>query len=439
MLLPIFLCCCSSTEIQNKASTISEISGDVFVETEKEIEDKILLAFCGDAMVHVPQALDAYDEATGTYDFDASFKYLKEDIEEADFAVVNFETALFEGAPTGFPTFLTPKEFATAIKHAGFDMVTNANNHALDQKQAGIDFTLDELDRVGLDHLGSYRNEDEYNLKKGTIIKEINGIKVGFLSYTRSTNCVWLPKDNNYAVNVYPNKYIEYISGDINYEKIEEALAYLDSENVDVKIAIMHWGVEYSTVNREQKELSKYLFDKGVKVIIGSHPHIIQEIEYDGEKDNFVVYSLGNFLSCQQDEKTDTSGIMYVELKKDDDNNINISDIYYKPVTIIMRERGLTPRFYVVNSHKTLKNLISMEDKDLLGIMSKKLTTQIQESLNLCHSCWIDFLDYYIKYDKKDYTDEDLESDNIKDIYRKNFENDKLAPKKVNYIDLPDE
>ena len=164
--------------------------------------ERLQIVSVGDIMCHSPQFKSVYKD--GKYDFTKWFDPVKEYIENGDLAIANLETT-FSGADkkySGYPGFNTPEELGIAIKEAGFDILTTANNHSLDRRNYGVVSTLNELDKLELKHTGTYRNEEERTI----LIEETNGIKIAFMSYTYGTNGIPIPKENPSAVNIINKK-----------------------------------------------------------------------------------------------------------------------------------------------------------------------------------------------------------------------------------------
>ena len=255
-----------------------------------------LIAF-GDYMVHRPQ-INAAKTADG-FDFSGDFQYLKPYIEAADVAMINLETTLTDGAKgyTTFPMFASPIEIARDLKAMGFDVVSTANNHAYDTFGPGVETTYRALTDAGMDVVGTGENKAE------PLIKTVNGMKIGFLSYTYGLNGndgVMKNSEKPEAVAVYSE---EKAAGDI---------AALKAAGVDAVVCFMHWGVEYvKEPTAEQKKQAAYLAQKGVDIIFGSHPHVplgIDNIAH-GDRRTFVAYSMGNFVSNQRREYMNTSRV----------------------------------------------------------------------------------------------------------------------------------
>lgn len=299
---------------------------------EKEIpipeDTTIHMTVAGDILCHNTNFWDAYDASTDTYDFSYSFENIKKYFDNADIAIGTLETN-FAGKSVGYsnyPLFNSPEALATDLKELGFDILATANNHCLDKGYSGMVSTLAELDKAGIEHMGTYTSEEssyEY------LIKDVNGITMAFLNYTYGTNGIPVPKGKEYAVNF------------INKEKIKSDLDNVKSIGVDVICVNMHWGVEYRlTQTKEQEELADFLFQNGVDLILGSHTHCLEPMEKrtvvleDGtEKDGFVIYSLGNFMSGQKADNSRQSVILDIQLTKNGaDGKISIDQVEYTPI-----------------------------------------------------------------------------------------------------------
>ena len=299
------------------------------VEEEKQIEDSHMrLSVIGDIMCHNTQYMDAYDSSTKTYDFSYVFEDVQEATSDSDILMGNLETT-FAGAEKGYsnyPHFNTPEQLAVDLKEMGIDILTTANNHCMDTGYDGVESTLSYLDEVGIEHTGTNRSIEEQNK---VLIKEVNGIKLAFLSFTYGTNGIKIPSDKSYAVNLIDEEFI--------LSQIELA----QQENPDLIIASMHWGIEYqNTQNENQEKWADFLIENGVSIIFGSHPHVLQPMEYrevkleNGDvRKGFVIYSLGNFMSGQTQKNTQTSIILSLDInKKGNTSEIFVDDVSYVPI-----------------------------------------------------------------------------------------------------------
>lgn len=257
-------------------------------EIKKEPIEKtytLSLAATGDALLHNSVIKDG-KQSDGTYDFKHQLTYIKEIIKNYDLAYYNQETP-FGGDDKGFkgyPLFNSPTAYGDAMIDAGFNMVSLATNHTLDQGANGVLNFYEYFQDKDVMYHGIADSEESRN---NYIIKEKNNITYSMLSYTTSTNGLPIPSDKEYLVNKY------------NEEMVKKDIEYL-RDKVDVLIVAMHWGVEYTHTPTEQElEIAQYLADLDVDIILGAHPHCIQPI--DIIDDTVVFYSLGNFISNQGD------------------------------------------------------------------------------------------------------------------------------------------
>lgn len=322
---------------------IEDIKEEIEIIEEPKISSISLLA-AGDIMFHSPQYRAAYNKETDSYDFNSTFKYIKKYVENADIALANFETVT-AGKEIGYqsyPRFNTPKESLLAIKEAGFDILSTANNHSLDHGKKGLISTIDNINEYGMKNIGTYK---EPNVP--IFVEEVEGITIGFLSYTYGLNGLdsFLTKEE-----------LSYMVNRIDEDKIKEDIENTKSLGADITVVFIHWGNEY------QREPSVYQIDLGEKmvewganIILGSHPHVIQKsqiINKDG-KDNFIIYSMGNFLSNQRKETLNNSytedGVMVnLEIEKDfSTGDTIIKNINYIP-TWVHRYRENGKLFYEI-------------------------------------------------------------------------------------------
>lgn len=259
----------------------------------------------GDSLCHNTQYWDAYNKKTGVYDFSYVYEDIKSYTKSSNITIGSLETT-FAGEKRGYsnyPTFNTPDSLAKALKDIGVDIISLAGNHALDYGYTGLCRTIDVLDNAGIAHLGTYKTAED---QKKILIQNVKGLNIAFINYTYGTNGIPLPSGKDYCVNL--------IDKDLIKKQIEQA----KNQNVDIIVACMHWGTEYrTTANSEQEDLADFLFENGVDIILGNHPHVLEPMEKrnitlpDGtEKEVFVVYALGNFTADQREEITRDSAIL---------------------------------------------------------------------------------------------------------------------------------
>lgn len=385
-LLLLLTGCGSAPSTQADASEPPEAS-------EPVVQPNIVstLAVCGDAMSHMPQTRDAYDSQAGAYDYKPMIRFAKPWIEQADYAVVNLETT-FAGGPdySGFPAFNTPDALGDALKDAGFDLVSTANNHCLDRGYDGMVRTLDVLDNLGLAHVGTYRSAVERAAQNGVHVADVGGIKVAFLSYTYGTNGIPLSKSHPDTVNILHTDYMSDAQA-LDTARIADDLAAAEALSPDLIAVIVHWGVEYQTTqNEHQEEIADFLFDHGADVILGSHPHVLQPMETrtltdrDGTTHTgFVCWSLGNFISSQNDEYTDTTVVLNLELTKNPNTGAtDVTKVGYVPLYMLDREQEVDgERFTLLDAHRGIEEYASGDSSYISASTEKKL----QKCVSDCH------------------------------------------------------
>ena len=273
------------------------------VNTKKETYASMVMV--GDALIHgtVYGTAHRYANYNG-YDFKPMLEHIKERVKDYDLAYYNQETIL-GGTELGlstYPLFNSPYEVGDAFIDAGFNLVSLATNHTIDKGEKGVlnsrNYWNQQADVLAAGSYSSFEERDK------VVIKEVNGIKYAFLSYTTYTNGLIVPTGKEYLVNVYDEDLIK-----------EEIIRYRDQ--VDLLMVAMHWGTEYMTYpTNEQKEISEYLASLGVDLIIGCHPHVIEPIEYID--DTLVIYSLGNFISSQIGVERLTGLMLSLNIKKEE-------------------------------------------------------------------------------------------------------------------------
>ena len=326
----------------NEAENDLNVDNSETVEPVKE-DVNIKMTVIGDIMCHNSQYKDAYDGST--YDFSYVFDDIKDYISSADIAVGNLETT-FAGKERGYsnyPRFNSPEQLAYNLKDMGIDVLCTANNHSMDTNYSGVVSTLDFLDDAGISHMGTSRTAEEQNQ---ILVKDVNGIKIAFLDFTSGTNGIPVPSANSYCVNL--------IDKDLILKQLELAKA----QEPDLICVNMHWGLEYQNVqNSDQEDWADFLFENGVDVILGSHPHVLQPMEKrtvtleDGTtKDCFVIYSLGNFISGQTKKNTRTSIILNISFTKDGETEkTTIGDVSYVPIYMYKASSGSTKRYKLLD------------------------------------------------------------------------------------------
>jgi poly-gamma-glutamate synthesis protein (capsule biosynthesis protein) len=277
----------------------------------------------GDILLHTPVAKSAQKD-DGGYDFTAIFANLKEEISKADLALVNQEVIIggSELKVTGYPAFNAPYELGHALMDAGFDIVCHATNHALDKGKQGLVNCLNfwETNYPKTAILGIHGTREE---SEEITVYEMEGIRIAFLNYTYSTNGKPFPEDMPYAVDML---------------KKDEMKADLQkaSEMADFVVVAPHWGTEYVLEETNtQKNWAKFFADNGADLVLGTHPHVIEPIDWVDE--TLVYYSLGNFVNWTSSKGDGIAnrmvgGMAMVTLSRGEDGEVFIKEAGVEPI-----------------------------------------------------------------------------------------------------------
>ncbi|MDL2300261.1 CapA family protein [Clostridiaceae bacterium OttesenSCG-928-D20] len=367
-------------------------SDETFYEGEGQTATMRLSVF-GDIVVHTGINFEARtDDETG-YDYAKIFPDAAEQFRNADYAVGCIETTFPEGLDyDGYPLFRTPEQLAKGLADSGVDMLNTASNHSLDSWKSGLDRTLDILDKYEVEHVGTYRTQEERDENAGFRIVERNGIKIAFGAYTYGTNGLPLNNDT-YAVNVFTSDYMTTIS-DVKYDMMKEDIAVAKTLGADIIAVWMHWGNEYEIrSNKMQDDIADFLFQEGVDIILGGHTHVPQPMETriieDGDGNTrvgFIMYSLGNFLSCQNDKYTDLTAIVNIDIEKNlDTGKIRFSNIEYVPMYMVdLYDFNIMAdwRYRLWNVNEAIADIESGYDRGIITSELSDAIYQAKEDLN---------------------------------------------------------
>ena len=359
----------NNTEIRQTSSNEEKIA-------QEEIKPDVTftLTAIGDIMCHNTQYWDAYQKETDTYDFSYVFENVKDYIAAGDVSIANIETS-FAGKERGYsnyPVFNSPDELARDVKATGLDIITTAGNHCLDMGYSGLSRTIDVLKNNGIEQLGTYKSQEE---RDTIFIKDVKGIKIAFIDYTYGTNGIPVPSGKEYCVNLIDKNLIK--------KDIESA----KSQNVDMIVACMHWGDEYKTkANKEQEDLADFLFKNGVNVIIGNHPHVLEQMEKrtvtleDGTtQDGFVIFACGNFICDQNAENTRNSIILNLDITRHSDGKVTVDKANYIPIYMYKGAPGKLRRMKVLDIEKSIANYENGTDTSIGQSTYNDLKAQLEK------------------------------------------------------------
>lgn len=329
----------------------------------------------GDIMTHQTQ-LNAQKKGDGSYDFKDNYQYMRPIFESFDLMIANVETT-FAGAKKGYsayPRFNTPDALAEAVKYSGIDVVSTTNNHLFDNGTDAMFRTLDVLREQGLITLGTHKDTTEKNYE----IVDIKGVKVGLAAYTyesgkvdglKTINGLVVPKSKGNMINSFD----PYESTD-DLPKLKATVDAMKTDSAEFIVFVLHWGVEYKSLpNENQLLITQHLNSCGVDVIFGSHPHVVQPIDFI-ENDStgqltYVAYSMGNFISNQRYEtmsnySTEDGLMTGIVVKKESNAKPVLEAVFYEPTWVHRYKTNGRYNYAVLPANKTLKAPKSFNIKD---------------------------------------------------------------------------
>ena len=380
--------------LNNGIDETGRVENSVDEKEQEAIENEeikyIDIVSLGNLIIHQSQINGAKNE--NGYDFSPSFQYIKEMVSEADISLGILEGALAGGEPTGYPIFNSPDEVIDSLRDTGIDVVNYANNHIYDYDDEGLQRTIEITKEKGLDVLGVKSTEEE----KSYLVKEVDGVKIGFVSYVFETAAVNGYKTiNSNPVSINRENLINtfnYNDLESFYNRIASEISAMKAEGVKFIIASMHWGEEYNTyIEATQNEIAKKLNELGVDIILGGHPHVIQPYEIicnESGHSTFVIYSQGNSLSNQSEQEIGVAesedGIMIKFTLEKKDGNVSLKEYKIIPTWVYKEEKGdgtyyhkiipveealANPEEYGINSdvYARLENSLN-RTKSILGI-----------------------------------------------------------------------
>ena len=281
------------------------VIGDV----KSEEPSYVSLVAVGDNLMHYDVSMSGL-QPDGSYNYDYNFAYVRDIVQAADLAVINQECVI-GGDQWGirdYPCFNVRTEVAAAIANAGFDVVLAATNHVLDIGKVGSLFMVDFF-RTNYPQLTLLGIHDSWETRDEIHVIEKNGIKIGMINYTDILNCRGdYDADGQYLVDM------------LDYDRLAMLIQKTKAAS-DFVIVFPHWGTEYNLeIDDSQSEQAAFLAAQGVDLVIGTHPHVVEPIDYVDRPDGgkmLIYYSLGNFQSLQRKEATLLGGMAKVIIKKD--------------------------------------------------------------------------------------------------------------------------
>ena len=297
---------------------------------EQNTTTKIHIRAAGD--LNITDSVVKSGLTAGGYDFTRSFMDVAPLLSEADLTVLNLEGNIV-GEPYGTERTSAPNELLKALRSAGVDLIQMANSCAINNGLIGLKSTLNAIQNAGMEPIGAYATQEDFNRSKGYTICEAQGVKVAFVAFTKGLSGMGLPAGSEDCVNLLYTDYdSEYKKMDT--EGITKILKNVAAEKPDVTIALLHWGSEGTDSHSDSQERIINLMKKqGVDVIIGTHPHRLHKIDFDQAAGTLVAYSLGDFFGDASAGGSNYSIILDIEITKDNHSGMTrVTDYNYVPI-----------------------------------------------------------------------------------------------------------
>lgn len=346
-------------ELAEQARELDKQTGEIFTAMETEIKETntkkdgikktstAKISAVGDILCQMDMIQDAQNE--DSYDFSYMFDNITKYVKKSDIAIGTLETNFTSNRYSGVGKYNTPTEFLTAVKNSGISLVSLAHNHVLDYGEDGLNQTISKIHEKGMSITGIQNNEENENSEFTGNIKEVNGIKIAFLSYTYGlSNENEVSEEEKSKVNIFSE---ELALKDIQYAK----------ENSNYIIVIMHWGdVNSSTITDYQNNITGFLVNNDVDMILGSHPSVVEpmKIIQNAEGKNILVaYSLGNYISSLKYENADVELILNIQIAKlEDQEKAVLQKVDYTPIYVLDNGTKAEKRFELTDMKQLAKD-----------------------------------------------------------------------------------
>ena len=290
-----------------------------------QMEDTTVIHFTAAGDINVT-------DNTAHLDFQEALMDVLPVLSAADLTAVNFEGNLV-GAPYGSEHYSAPQSLMEALFNTGVDLVQMANSRSIVNGLGGLNTTLHNIRAAGLEPVGAWSTNEEAQKSGGYTIREVNGIRVAVVAFTKGMDSMALPVGSENCVNVLYEDYAT-VWQEVDTEGITKILKSVAKEKPDITIALVHWGSEYrDQISSTQEIIRDVMLENGVDAIIGTHPHYVQAIEYDPENGTLVAYSLGDLLGDGETAGTEYGVILDLEITRDNlEGTTKITGYSYTPI-----------------------------------------------------------------------------------------------------------
>ena len=372
----------ATLDVAEETSKEEAAFGDEDENSRENPAPSLSLIMVGDILLHTPVEESAL-QADGSYDFTAIFSETKELIQAADLALVNQEVIIGgeELGVSGYPAFNAPYAIGDALAEAGFDVVCHGTNHAIDKGKKGLMNCLSFWEEYYPD-MAILGIHDSQESQDNIYIYEQDGIRIAILNYTYGTNGIALPSDMPYGVDL------------LEQEKVVADIAKAE-EAADFTIVCPHWGTEYQLgISSMQEKWTDIFLQSGVDLVLGTHPHVIEPIEWVRDEESghemLVYYSLGNFVNWTSGTGDGVAnrmvgGMAQVTLEKNNTGEVSIAEYGVEPLVCHLEEGRNGVKVYCLKDYAA-----KLAEKN--EIIQQDAAFSLQYCQDLCQKVWGDIL-----------------------------------------------
>lgn len=375
--------------LAQQAEELEKQTGEIFTSMEKDMNEATTasgeivrtstarIAAVGDILCQMDMVEDAY--SNGAYDFSSMFSNITKFVQNSDLAIGTLETNFIDGKYSGVGKYNSPIEFLTAVKQSGIDLVSLAHNHELDYGIDGLNTTINKVQEQNISITGISNNKENENKDFTGIIKEINGIKIAFIGYTYGlSNENELTEEEKLIANIYSE---DLAKKDLEYAK----------ENSNYIIAIMHWGdVNTSTISEYQNNITAFLVNNGVDMILGTHPAVVEPmkiIQNSEGKNILVAYSLGNYISTLNYDNADVELILNIQIAKTSDSDKAVlQKVDYTPIYVLDNGTKAENRFELTDMKQLAKDYANGDTSKISRQTYDKLIVKLEKLQNIVNN-----------------------------------------------------
>lgn len=332
--------------------------------------EKITIAAAGDINIS-RELLQSARQADGTYDFTNIFMGVSPLLSGADLTVADLEVN-FCGEPCDPDAYQAPESLLEALSASGVDLVQTANTVSVYNGIAGLSSTLEAVERSGLTPVGTFATGEAYEQSGGYTIVEEKGFRIAFVAFTKGVGNLKLPEGSEHCVNLLYKDYNTTYQ-EVDTQGIQVVLGRVQGENPDITVALLHWGSEYDDeVSKTQEEIRKLMLENGVDVILGTHSHLVGEIDADLGAGSLTAFSLGNLLSVDETSGANQGIVLKLEFTMSG-GEAKLTDYTYEPVYLAKGEETGTGRYALLDTSK----VISLYESSYID----RVTQEVYESL----------------------------------------------------------